>query len=86
MIVSGSKRSSARCHGKARSSLVGRYRFRRADGSYADILDRGYLIYDSSMRPTRMMGAMTDISERKRAVEILEERVATRTVELRSKN
>ena len=38
------------------------------------------------MQPIRMMGAMTDISERKRAVEILEERVATRTVELRSKN
>jgi PAS domain S-box-containing protein len=64
----------------------GEYRFRRADGSYADIHDRGYVIYDSSMCPIRMMGAMSDISERKRAVDILEDRVATRTTELSSKN
>jgi PAS domain S-box-containing protein len=64
----------------------GEYRFRRADGSYADVHDRGYVMYDSSMRPIRMMGAMSDISERKRAVDILEDRVATRTSELSSKN
>jgi PAS domain S-box-containing protein len=64
----------------------GEYRFRRADGSYADVHDRGYVMYDSSMRPIRMMGAMSDISERKRAVDILEDRVATRTTELSSKN
>jgi PAS domain S-box-containing protein len=64
----------------------GEYRFRRADGSYADIHDRGYVMYDSSTEPTRMMGAMSDISERKRAVESLEDRVAARTGELRAKN
>jgi PAS domain S-box-containing protein len=62
------------------------YRFRRADGSYADVHDRGSVIYDRSMQPMRMMGAMSDISDRKRAVDILEDRVATRTVELSSKN
>ncbi|HYE87120.1 MAG TPA: GAF domain-containing protein [Vicinamibacterales bacterium] len=41
------------------------YRFRRADGSYAAIFDRGYVLRDASGRPTRMIGAMMDISERK---------------------
>lgn len=43
------------------------YRFRRKDGSYADVFDRGYLIRDSQGRATRMIGAMQDISDRKRA-------------------
>jgi septal ring factor EnvC (AmiA/AmiB activator) len=33
-----------------------------------------------------MIGAIADISERKRALEILEQRVATRTAELQAKN
>ena len=40
------------------------YRFRLADGSYADIFDRGFVIYDSDGAPIRMIGAMADISER----------------------
>ena len=64
----------------------GEYRFRRANGSYADILDRGFVVYDSARVPVRMIGAMTDITERKRAVEILEQRVNTRTGELQAKN
>lgn len=64
----------------------GEYRFRRADGSYADIFDRGFVLYDSTRKPIRMLGAMADISERKRALEILEQRVASRTAELRAKN
>jgi PAS domain S-box-containing protein len=43
------------------------YRFHRADGSYAYVLDRGYVIYDSGGRPTRMIGGMTDITDRKQA-------------------
>ena len=64
----------------------GEYRFRRADGSYADIFDRGFVIYDSTRNPVRMLGAIADISERKRALEMLEQRVATRTAELQAKN
>lgn len=41
------------------------YRFRRKDGSYADILDRGYVIRDEDRRAVRMIGAMLDQSERK---------------------
>ncbi len=41
------------------------YRFERADGSYADILDRGYVIRDADGAAIRMIGAMLDQSARK---------------------
>ena len=41
------------------------YRFVRADGSYADIFDRGYVIRDDAGAPLRMVGAMLDVSARK---------------------
>lgn len=41
------------------------YRFRRADGGYADVLDRGYVLRDASGAPLRMVGAMLDVSARK---------------------
>ncbi len=43
------------------------YRFRRADGSYANVLDRGYLAPDRHGKPVRMIGAMMDITDRKLA-------------------
>ena len=42
------------------------YRFQRADGSYAHIFDRGYVIYEVPGKPVRMIGVMMDITERKR--------------------
>ncbi|CAO3409555.1 PAS domain-containing protein [Azospirillum largimobile] len=48
------------------------YRFRRADGSYASILDRGFVLRNAIGKPLRMIGAMQDISTRKRAEEELE--------------
>ena len=42
------------------------YRFLRADGSYADVLDRGFMLRDTAGRPKRMIGAMLDLTERKR--------------------
>lgn len=41
------------------------YRFRRADGSWADVFDRGSAVRDAGGRPLRMIGAMIDDSERK---------------------
>jgi PAS domain S-box-containing protein len=41
------------------------YRFRCQDGHYADILDRGYVIRADG-KPVRMVGAMLDITERRR--------------------
>jgi diguanylate cyclase (GGDEF)-like protein/PAS domain S-box-containing protein len=43
----------------------GEYRFRRKDGSYAVVHDRGLVIHDSGGKPVRMIGAMVDISARK---------------------
>ena len=53
------------------------YRFRRADGTYAFVLDRGYLVRDDGGNVVRVVGAMVDLSERK-AVEM--ELVAAREV------
>ncbi|TAJ10509.1 MAG: PAS domain S-box protein [Nitrospirae bacterium] len=47
------------------------YRFRRRDNSYAVISDRAYIVRDKTGKPIRSLGAMTDISERKRAEEVL---------------
>ena len=41
------------------------YRFRRRDGSYAYVYDRGYVIKDESGKPVRMTGSLIDITERK---------------------
>ncbi len=49
----------------------GEYRFRRADGSYAMVLDRGYIARNEQGEPVRMVGAMLDITERKRAEDAL---------------
>ena len=40
------------------------YRFRCADGRYAPVLDRGFIIRDSKGRASRMIGAMLDLTER----------------------
>ena len=45
------------------------YRFRRVDGSFVAILDRAQIIRDERGRATRVVGAMMDISDRKRAEE-----------------
>jgi PAS domain S-box-containing protein len=41
------------------------YRFRRADGSYATVLDRAYIARTPEGRPLRMVGSMLDITARK---------------------
>jgi two-component system cell cycle sensor histidine kinase/response regulator CckA len=48
---------------------TGEYRFRRHDGSYARVIDRGYILYSPQGKPWRMIGAMTDVSEFKRLEE-----------------
>ena len=51
--------------GEARWSET--YRFRRDDGSYADMLDRGFIIRDTAGTAIRAVGAMADLTERHRA-------------------
>jgi len=43
------------------------YRYRRADDSYVKVMDRGYIARDNSGAALRMIGAMTDITERSRS-------------------
>ncbi|HZP13711.1 MAG TPA: PAS domain S-box protein, partial [Nevskiaceae bacterium] len=43
------------------------YRFRRYDGNYATIFDRGFIVRDEEGRAVRMIGAMEDVTERRRA-------------------
>jgi len=68
------------------------YRFRRGDGSFAYVLDRGQVIHDRG-KPLRMIGAMMDISARKQSEEeiralneSLERRVLERTAQLEGAN
>ncbi|UGB44602.1 PAS domain S-box protein [Frateuria edaphi] len=56
------------------------YRFRRADGTYAKVCDRGTVARDAQGRAIRMIGAMVDVTERKRADRALRRR--TRTLEI----
>jgi PAS domain S-box-containing protein len=41
------------------------YRFKKADGSYVLVFDRGFLIYNHEGRINRMVGSMQDITEKK---------------------
>ncbi len=43
------------------------YRFRRFDGSYAWVSDRGFIIRDAKGRAVRMVGGMADVSAQKEA-------------------
>lgn len=45
------------------------YWYRKADGTYARVFDRGYLIRDNTGKAVRMIGAMQDITERTRDIE-----------------
>lgn len=50
---------------------AGEYRFRRADGSYAHVFDRVYVIRDQRGEAVRMVGSVMDITDRKKTEESL---------------
>lgn len=63
-------------------SWTDEYRFKRGDGRYASILDRGHIIRDENGRATRMIGAMLDMTERQEsraALAVSEERLRLAT-------
>ncbi|HUA39130.1 MAG TPA: PAS domain S-box protein [Candidatus Sulfopaludibacter sp.] len=52
------------------------HRVRRANGSYAQVLERASVIYDETGKPQRMVGVTIDMSERKQAEEKIREQAA----------
>lgn len=52
------------------SSWTDEYRFERADGTFTEVLDRGYIARSEDGTPIRMIGAMLDVTERKHAERI----------------
>ena len=48
------------------------YRFRRYDGTYAFVVGRGHVITDATGKPTRLVGGLSDITERRLAEQALE--------------
>lgn len=68
-------------------SWTEQYRFLCADGTYAHVLDRGYILYDEAGHPIRMIGCMTDLTELKSTEEqlrqaLLRESIVRRVVEV----
>ncbi len=57
----------------AATSWIEEYRFRRADGGYVEVLDRALVLRDAAGGARRVIGAMLDISERRRAEQKLQE-------------
>ncbi len=57
------------------------YRYRCASGDYAFIADRAYVLRDDEGRPLRMIGAMMDVTDRRRAEDaLLESNTTLRTL------
>ena len=60
------------------------YRFARSDGTYANILDKAYILYTDEGTPLRAIGAMMDITERKAIEQRKNEFISTVSHELRT--
>ena len=54
------------------------YRFRRADGTYARILSRGFVVTDRRGEPVRFVGALTDVTREREAEARLRADIAER--------
>jgi two-component system sensor histidine kinase UhpB len=82
------KRVIASCYAAINGGNVGwsdEYRFLRADGTYAHVLDRSFIVRNSEGQAVRLIGAMTDLTFRKQAEEKIAaayDRLRTVTLEL----
>jgi two-component system CheB/CheR fusion protein len=53
---------------------VGRFRFQKADGTYALIMNRGSVLSDAEETPYRIVGAMMDVTESERSAALLQQK------------
>lgn len=60
-------------HSAAENDFNFEYRFRREDGNYVYINDKGYIIRNKSGKAIRMIGAAENITERKKSALAIEE-------------
>lgn len=60
------------------------YRYRRGDGTYAVVFDRGYVARDPSGRPVQMVGAMQDVTELKKREEFEKQLIGIVSHDLRN--
>ncbi len=63
--------AATRAHLEASEPYRIEFRLRHKDGSYRWVLSRGEAVRDAGGRPTRMIGAIMDIHDRKKALEAL---------------
>lgn len=55
-----------------KSKQVVEYRFRCADGTYKNVLDRSFIIFNDEGEAIRVIGSMQDISEKEKYVQAIE--------------
>ncbi len=67
-----------RCDQHTSEPVDTEYCFLKANGEYADILDRGYILHDEYGTPYRMLGSMLDLTDLKRAQQALSSNIAQR--------
>ena len=53
------------------NTFISEYRFKKTNGDYMNIFDRCYILRNTEGKPIRMTGSMMDITERKKAEEII---------------
>ncbi|MFV8226569.1 PAS domain-containing protein [Christiangramia aquimixticola] len=64
--------NSFRSIAKNKDSIwIKEYRFKKKNGEYAYILDKGFVIRDENQAPVRVIGAMQDLSEIKKKEQLL---------------
>jgi two-component system sensor histidine kinase UhpB len=47
------------------------YRLKKADDTYAYVRDRAYIMYNAAQQPVRVIGAIADITEKRKAAELI---------------
>jgi PAS domain S-box-containing protein len=58
---------------RQKTRLSAEYRFQRADGSYCNVLDRAFILFNKEGKPLRIIGSMQDITERMNHIKAIEE-------------